>query len=119
MTSSSKTNSPNYKRKTAIIRIKSPTYVNLESSSEEQHNERSPSPPPRKKYLSPPYAPSKSTSSRSIYQTISSSPSESPTPTYVALPPKLRFVIPMKLEPQELPPQQKPPHNPHVSTIDN
>ncbi|GJT56639.1 hypothetical protein Tco_0991693 [Tanacetum coccineum] len=119
MTSSSKTNSPNYKRKTARIHIKSPTYVNLESSSEEHHIERTPSPPPRKKSLSPPNAPSKSTSSRSTYQTTSSSPRESPTPTHVAPPPKLRFVIPIKLEPQELPSQQTPPHNPHVSTMDN
>ncbi|GKE07255.1 hypothetical protein Tco_1399273, partial [Tanacetum coccineum] len=119
MNSSSNTNSPNYKRKTTRIWIKSPTNVNLESSSEEHHNERTPSPPPRKKSLSPPHAPSKSTSSRSTYQTVSSSPSESPTPTHVVLPPKLRFIIPMKLEPQELPPQQRPPHNPHVSTMDN
>ncbi|GKB76727.1 retrovirus-related pol polyprotein from transposon TNT 1-94, partial [Tanacetum coccineum] len=119
MTSSSKTNSPKYKRKTVRIRIKSPTYVNLESSSEKHHNERTPSPPLRKKSLSPPHAPSKSTSSRSTYQTISSFTSESPTPTHVAPPPKLRFVIPLKLEPQELPPQQTLPHNPHVSTMDN
>ncbi|GJS77335.1 hypothetical protein Tco_0727216 [Tanacetum coccineum] len=102
MTSSSKINSPNYKRKTTRIRIKSPTYVNLKSSIEERHIERTPSPPPRKKSLSPPNAPSKSTSSRSSYQTTSSSPSKSPTPTHVASPPKLRFVIPIKLEPQEL-----------------
>ncbi|GKE67850.1 hypothetical protein Tco_1522011 [Tanacetum coccineum] len=103
MTSSSKTNSPNYKRKTARICIKSPTYVNLETSSKEHHNERTPSPPLRKKSLSPPNAPSKSTTSRSTYQTVSSSPIESPRPTHVAPPPKLRFVTPMKLEPQELP----------------
>ncbi|GJT34276.1 hypothetical protein Tco_0924695 [Tanacetum coccineum] len=47
--------------------------------SEEHHIERTPSPPLRKKSLSPPNAPSKSTSSRSTYQTTSSSPSESPT----------------------------------------
>ncbi|GKC21587.1 GRF1-interacting factor 1-like protein [Tanacetum coccineum] len=76
MTSSSKTNSPNYKRKTTRISVKSPTYVNLESSREEQKNERTPSPPPRKKYLSPPHASLKSTSSRSTYQSSSSSPSE-------------------------------------------
>ncbi|GJU53650.1 hypothetical protein Tco_1227364 [Tanacetum coccineum] len=104
MTSSSKTNSPNYKRKTARIRIKSPTYVNLESSSEEHHNERTPSPSPRKKSLSPPQAPSKSTSSRSNYQTVSFSPGESPTPTHVALPPKLRVIVTLKLEPQSFPP---------------
>ncbi|GJQ91475.1 hypothetical protein Tco_0002614 [Tanacetum coccineum] len=119
MTSSSMTNPPNYKRKTARIRIKYPTYVNLESSSEECHNERTPSPPLRKKSLSSHHAPSKSTSSRSTYQTVSTSPSESPTLTHVAPPPKLRYVIPMKLEPQELPPQQIPPHNPHESTMDN
>ncbi|GJR58767.1 hypothetical protein Tco_1500929 [Tanacetum coccineum] len=116
---SSKTNSPNYQRKTARIQNKSPTYVNLETSSEEHHNERTPSPPPRKKSLSPPHALLKSTSSRSTYQTVSSSPSELPPLTHVAPPPKLRFVIPMKLEPQELSPQQTPPHNPHVSTMDN
>ncbi|GKA44040.1 hypothetical protein Tco_0736764 [Tanacetum coccineum] len=104
MTSSSKTNLPNYKRKSARISVKSPTYVNLESSSKEHQNERTPSPPPKKKTLFPPHAPSKSTFKRSTYQTTSSSPSESLTPTYVAPPPKLRFVIPMKLEPQELPP---------------
>ncbi|GJZ53032.1 hypothetical protein Tco_0607917 [Tanacetum coccineum] len=104
MTSSSKTNSLNFKRKTARMSVKSSTYFNLESSSEEHQNERTPSPPPRKKSCSPPNAPSKSTSSRSTYQTSSSSPSESPTPTHVAPPCKLRFVIIMKLEPQELPP---------------
>ncbi|GJT92116.1 hypothetical protein Tco_1080961 [Tanacetum coccineum] len=119
MTSSSKTNSPNYKRKTARISVKSPTYVNLESSSKEHQHERTPSPPPRKKSLSPPHAPSKSTSSRSTYQTTSSSPSESPAPTHVALPQKLRFVIPMKLESQKLPLQHTPPHSILVSTVDN
>ncbi|GKF36236.1 hypothetical protein Tco_0112994 [Tanacetum coccineum] len=109
MTSSSKTNSPNYKRKTARIRIKSPTYVNLESSSKEHHNERTPLPPPRKK----------STSSRSNYQTVSFSPGESPTPTHVALPPKLRVIITLKLEPQSFPPQQTPPHSSHISNTDN
>ncbi|GJU76302.1 hypothetical protein Tco_1273372 [Tanacetum coccineum] len=104
MTNSSKTNSPNYKRKTARISVKSTTYVNLASSSEEHQNERTLSPPPRKKSLSPPHAPSKSISCRSTYQTTSSSLSESPTPTHVAPPPKLRFVIPMNLEPQKLPP---------------
>nr|GEW79893.1 alpha/beta hydrolases superfamily protein [Tanacetum cinerariifolium] len=34
--------------------VKYLTYVNLTSSSEEQPNERTPSPPPRKKSLSPP-----------------------------------------------------------------
>ncbi|GKC43500.1 hypothetical protein Tco_1061222 [Tanacetum coccineum] len=103
MTSLTKTNSPNYKRKTVRISVISPTYVNLESSSEEHQHERTPSPPPRKKSLSSPHATSKSTSSRSTYQTTSSSPSESSTPTHVAVPPKLRFVIPIKLEPSELP----------------
>ncbi|GJT66273.1 hypothetical protein Tco_1017753 [Tanacetum coccineum] len=86
--------------------VKTPTYVNLESSSEEHQNEKTSSPPPRKKSLSPPHASSKSTSSRSThYTSSSSSPSESPIPTHVVAPlPKLRFVIPMKLEPQELPP---------------
>ncbi|GKA14254.1 hypothetical protein Tco_0693900 [Tanacetum coccineum] len=54
--------------------IKYPNYVNLTSSSEEQPNERTPSPPPRKKSLSPPQAPSKSISSKSILYTSSSSP---------------------------------------------
>ncbi|GKC21965.1 hypothetical protein Tco_1259162 [Tanacetum coccineum] len=119
MTSSSKTNSPTYKKKTARIRVKSFTYVNLESLSEEHHIERTPSPPPRKKSLLPPHAPSKSTSSRSTYQSSSSSPSESPTTTHVTPPPKLRFVIPIKLEPQQLPSQQTSPHNSHVSNVDN
>ncbi|GJW28331.1 hypothetical protein Tco_0045206 [Tanacetum coccineum] len=116
---SSKINSPNYKRKTARMSVKPPTYVNLESSSEEHQNKRAPSPPPRKKSLSQPNSPSKSTSIRSTYHTSSSSPSESLTPTHVASPPKLRFVIPMKLGPQELPPQILSPHDPHVSSVDN
>nr|GFA76526.1 hypothetical protein [Tanacetum cinerariifolium] len=78
-----------------------------------------PSLSPRGKSLSPPHAPSKSTSSVITYKTTSSSPSESPTPTYVAPPLKLRFVIPMNLEPQELPLHQTPPHDTHVSTVDN
>ncbi|GKA36848.1 hypothetical protein Tco_0723413 [Tanacetum coccineum] len=57
--------------------------------------------------------------SRSTYQTTSSSPSESPTPTHVAPPPKLKNFIPMKLERQELPPQQTLPHNTRISTVDN
>ncbi|GKA85251.1 hypothetical protein Tco_0806905 [Tanacetum coccineum] len=89
---------------TSRMSVKYPNYVNLTSSSEEQPNERTPSPPPRKKSLSPPQAPSKSISSKSTHYTSSSSPSESPTPTHVAPPPKLRFVILIKLEPQELPP---------------
>ncbi|GJR62992.1 hypothetical protein Tco_1505154 [Tanacetum coccineum] len=63
-----------------------------------------------KKSLSPPQAPSKSISSKSTHYTTSSSPSESPTPTHVAPPPKLRFVIPINLEPQELPPLQVSPN---------
>nr|GEV58773.1 hypothetical protein [Tanacetum cinerariifolium] len=69
--------------------VKTPTYVNLESSSGEHQNEKTPSPPPRKKSLSPPHSSSKSTSSRSTHYTLSSYPSESPTPTHVAPPPKL------------------------------
>ncbi|GKC58763.1 hypothetical protein Tco_1086361 [Tanacetum coccineum] len=57
--------------------VKTPTYVNLESSTKEHQNEKTPSPSPRKKYLSPPHAPSKSTSSRSTHYTSSSSPDES------------------------------------------
>nr|GEU64382.1 copia protein [Tanacetum cinerariifolium] len=85
----------------------------------EQPNERTHSPPPRKKSLSPPQASSKSISSKSTHYTSSSSPSESPTPTHVAPPPKLRFVIPIKLEPQELPPLQVSPNDPYVQTMDN
>ncbi|GJX46594.1 hypothetical protein Tco_0271784 [Tanacetum coccineum] len=99
--------------------VKYPNYVNLTSSSEEQPNERTPSPPPRKKSLSPPQAPSKSISSKSTHYTSSSSPSESPTPTHVAPPPKLCFVIPIKLEPQELPPLQMSPNDPYAQTMDN
>ncbi|GKA72532.1 hypothetical protein Tco_0778748 [Tanacetum coccineum] len=84
--------------------VKYTTYVNLTSSSEEHPNEKAPSPPLRKKSLSPPQAPSKSVSSKSTHYTSSSSPSESPTPTHVAPPLKLYFVIPLKLKPQELPP---------------
>ncbi|GKF53665.1 hypothetical protein Tco_0160575 [Tanacetum coccineum] len=87
--------------------------------SEEQPNEKTPSPPHRKKSFSPPQAPSKSISSKSTHYTSSSSPSESPTPTYVAPPPKLCFVIPIKLEPQELPPPQMSPNDPYVQTMDN
>ncbi|GJU86953.1 hypothetical protein Tco_1294499 [Tanacetum coccineum] len=54
--------------------VKYPNYVNLTSLSEEQPNERTPSPPPRKKSLSPPQAPSKSISSKSTHYTSSSSP---------------------------------------------
>ncbi|GJR26576.1 zinc finger, CCHC-type containing protein [Tanacetum coccineum] len=54
--------------------VKYPNYVNLTSSSEEQPNERTPSPPPRKKSVSPPQAPSKSISSKSTHYTSSSSP---------------------------------------------
>ncbi|GJY51857.1 hypothetical protein Tco_0442704, partial [Tanacetum coccineum] len=53
--------------------VKTPTYVNLESLSEEHQNEKTSSPSPRKKSLSPSHAPSKSTSSRSTYYTSSSS----------------------------------------------
>ncbi|GJV24899.1 hypothetical protein Tco_1377594 [Tanacetum coccineum] len=94
--------------------VKYPTYVNLTSSSEEQPNERTPSPPPRNKSLSPPQASSKSISSKSTLYSSSSSPSESPTPTHFAPPPKLRFVIPIKQEPQELPLLQMSPNNPYV-----
>ncbi|GJT01864.1 hypothetical protein Tco_0823033 [Tanacetum coccineum] len=89
------------------------------TNAEKHRIERTPSPPPRKKSLSPPHAPSTSTSGRSTYQTISFSPSESPTPTHVTPAPKLRFVITMKLEPQELPSQQTPPHKSHVLIVDN
>ncbi|GKD96810.1 hypothetical protein Tco_1380707 [Tanacetum coccineum] len=99
--------------------VKYPTCVNLTSSSEEQPNKRTHSPPPRKKSLSPPQAPSKSISSKSTQYTSSSSPSESPTPTHIALPPKLHFCIPIKQEPRELPPLQMSPNNPYVSTMDN
>nr|GEU86179.1 retrotransposon protein [Tanacetum cinerariifolium] len=73
--------------------VKSSTCVNLESSSEKHQNERTPSPPPRKKSLSPPNAPLKSTSSKSTYHTSSSS---------------------LKLSPQII-----SPHNPYVSIVDN
>nr|GEX15882.1 hypothetical protein [Tanacetum cinerariifolium] len=54
--------------------VKYLNYVNLTCSSEEQPNERTPSPPPRKKSLSPPEALSKSISSKSTHCTSSSSP---------------------------------------------
>ncbi|GKF06912.1 hypothetical protein Tco_0037580, partial [Tanacetum coccineum] len=98
--------------------VKYPNYVILTSSSEEQPNERTPSPPPRKKSLSPPQDPSKSISSKSTHYT-SSSLSESPTPTHVAPPPKLHFVILIKQEPQELPPLQISPNDPYAQTMDN
>nr|GEW99862.1 hypothetical protein [Tanacetum cinerariifolium] len=99
--------------------VKYPNYVNLTSSSEEQPNERTPSPPPKKKSLSPPQAPSKSISSKSTHYTSSSLPSESSTLTHIAPPPKLCFVIPIKLEPQELPLPQILPNDPYVQTMDN
>ncbi|GJW85015.1 hypothetical protein Tco_0158160 [Tanacetum coccineum] len=94
--------------------VKYLNYVNLTSSSEEQPNERTPSPPPRKKSLLLPQAQSKSISSKSTHYTSSSSPSKSLTPTHVAYPPKLLFVIPIKLEPQELPPSQMSPNGPYA-----
>ncbi|GKE53160.1 hypothetical protein Tco_1488316 [Tanacetum coccineum] len=94
--------------------VKYPNYVNLTSSSEEQPNERTPSPPLRKKSLSPPQDPSKSISSKSTHYTSSSSPSESPIPTHAAPPPKLHFVIPIKLKPQEFPLPQMLPNDPYV-----
>ncbi|GJU91816.1 hypothetical protein Tco_1304239 [Tanacetum coccineum] len=93
MTSSSKTNSLNFKRKTVRISVKYPNYVNLTSSSEEQPNERTPSPPPRKKSLSPPQALSNSISSKSTHYTSSSLP--------------------------KLPPPQMSRNDPYVQTIDN
>ncbi|GKB01854.1 hypothetical protein Tco_0829898 [Tanacetum coccineum] len=99
--------------------VKYPNYVNLTSSSEEQLNERTPSPPPRKKSLSPPQAPSKSVSSKSTHYTSSSSPSESLTPTHVVPPLKLCFVILIKLEPQELHPPQILSNDPYAQTMDN
>nr|GEU64833.1 retrovirus-related Pol polyprotein from transposon TNT 1-94 [Tanacetum cinerariifolium] len=108
-----------FKRKTARMSVKYPNYVNLTSSSEERPNERTPSPPPRKKSFSPPQAPSKLISSKSTHYTSSSSPSESPTSTHVAPPPKLRFVISIKQEPQELPPLQMSPNDPYTQTMDN
>ncbi|GJX39164.1 retrovirus-related pol polyprotein from transposon TNT 1-94 [Tanacetum coccineum] len=99
--------------------VKSPTYVNLISSSEEHQNEKTPSPPPRKKSHSPLNVPSKSNSSRSTHYTSSSSPSESPTPTHVAPPPKLCFIIPMKQELIEIPPPQMSQNDPYAQTMDN
>ncbi|GJS26619.1 hypothetical protein Tco_0487239 [Tanacetum coccineum] len=64
-------------------------------------------------------APLKSISSKSTHYASSSSPSESPAPTHVAPPPKLRFVIPIKQEPQELPPLQMSPNDPYAQTMDN
>ncbi|GKB58002.1 hypothetical protein Tco_0914188 [Tanacetum coccineum] len=99
--------------------VKPSNYVKLKSLSEEHQLERTSSLPLRKKSLSPPNAPSKSTSSRSTRYISSSFPSESPTPTRVAPPPKLRFVIPMKLEPLELPPQTLSPNDPYVLIVNN
>ncbi|GJS94942.1 hypothetical protein Tco_0801910 [Tanacetum coccineum] len=99
--------------------VKYLNYVNLTSLSEEQPSKRSPSPPPRIKSLSPPQAPSKSISSKSTHYTSSSSPSKSPTLTHVAPPPKLCFVISIKLEPQEIPPLQVSPNYHYVQIMDN
>nr|GEV36904.1 retrovirus-related Pol polyprotein from transposon TNT 1-94 [Tanacetum cinerariifolium] len=73
--------------------IKYLNYVNLISSSEEQPNERTPSPLPRKKSLSLPQALSKSISSKRTYYTSSSS--------------------------SKLPPLQVLPNDPYVQTLDN
>ncbi|GJQ90954.1 hypothetical protein Tco_0002093 [Tanacetum coccineum] len=73
--------------------VKYPNYVNLTSSSEEQPNERTPSPPPRKKSLSPPQVPLKSISSKSTHYTSSSS--------------------------LKLPPLQISPNVPYAQTMDN
>ncbi|GKA66905.1 hypothetical protein Tco_0766713 [Tanacetum coccineum] len=70
--------------------VKNPTYVNLTSSSEEHQNEKTPLPPPRKKSLLPPQAPSKSISSKSTHYTSLSSPSPSkpsPPPCVIRPPP--------------------------------
>nr|GEU57935.1 hypothetical protein [Tanacetum cinerariifolium] len=86
--------------------VKTPTYVNLESSSEEHQNEKTSSPPFRKKSLSPPHAPSKFTSSMSTHYTSSSSPSPSnlsPSPR-VSRPPLGFLHLPPGFE-QQLPPQ--------------
>nr|GEU56478.1 hypothetical protein [Tanacetum cinerariifolium] len=99
--------------------VKYTNYVNLTSSSEEQPNEITPSPPPRKKSASPPQAPSKSISIKSTHYTSSSSPSESLIPTHVVPPPKLRFIILIKLEPQELSLPQISPNDPYAQTMDN
>ncbi|GJR10966.1 hypothetical protein Tco_0793618 [Tanacetum coccineum] len=93
--------------------------IKFTQHQEKNQNEKTSSPPPTKKSLSPPHAPSKSTSSRSTHYTSSPSPCESPTLTHVAPPPKLRFVIPMKQEPQELPPLQISSNEPYVATMDN
>ncbi|GKF00282.1 hypothetical protein Tco_0023632 [Tanacetum coccineum] len=53
------------------------------------------------------------------HYTSSSSPSESPTPTHIAPPPKLHFLNPIKLKPQELPLPQMSPNDPYAQTIDN
>nr|GEV10147.1 retrovirus-related Pol polyprotein from transposon TNT 1-94 [Tanacetum cinerariifolium] len=106
-------------RKTIRISVKYPNYVNITSLSEEQPNERTPSPPPRKKSFSPLQAPSKSISIKSTHYTSSSSPSESLTTTHVAPPPKLHFVIPIKQEHQELPPLQMSLNDPYTQTMDN
>nr|GEV65169.1 hypothetical protein [Tanacetum cinerariifolium] len=119
MTRSSKISSPHFKRKTSHWVVKPPSYINLDSSSKEHQNEKTPSPPPRMKSLSPPQAPSKTISSKSTHYISSSSPSESLTPTHVAPTPKLCFVIPLKLKPQELPPLASSQKDPDVSTMDN
>nr|GEV54162.1 hypothetical protein [Tanacetum cinerariifolium] len=73
--------------------VKYQNYVNLTSSSEEQPSERNPSPPPRKKSLSPPQAPSISISNKSTHYTSSSS--------------------------LKLPPLQMSPNDPYTQTMDN
>ncbi|GKF18122.1 hypothetical protein Tco_0063040 [Tanacetum coccineum] len=99
--------------------VKYPNYVNLTSSCEEQPNKRTPSPPPRKKSLSPPQAPSKTISSKSTHYTSASSPSESSTPTHITPPPKLCLVILINLEPQELPLPQISSNDTYAQTMDN
>ncbi|GKA39981.1 hypothetical protein Tco_0732574 [Tanacetum coccineum] len=98
--------------------VKYPNYVNLTSSSEEHLNERTPSPPPRKKSLSPPQAPSKSISSKSTHYTSSSSPNESSTPTHVAPPPKLRPYTPTMVTTPAVPATENSPEIPEKTSVE-
>nr|GEX48540.1 hypothetical protein [Tanacetum cinerariifolium] len=70
--------------------VKYPYYVNLTSLSEEQPNERTLLPPPRKKSISP-------------HLKLHQNQSLAKAHTHIAPPPELRFVILIRQEPQELP----------------
>nr|GFC08130.1 hypothetical protein [Tanacetum cinerariifolium] len=100
--------------------VKYPNYVNLTSLSEEQPNKRTPhhllerNPFHHLKLHQNPSLANLHTTHLHHHQVCRVAP-----PPHVAPPPKLRFIILIKLEPQELPPPQILTNDPFVLTIDN